>query len=274
MLSTLLFVVVSAACQCPPGLICPHVPHAAPVPTYKGVPATQPPVSLNWHWTRRHNGTIGWEWGRKDNLGRVVSVPSMPDKPEPGADPTHKSTIVSANYGLAKDRIPTETREWAGGPAETPRLIRGDPAVKDRVHLTFIGDELTRKAARSALEANPSYRELAAAMGERLAVQDFAPTNPMVADIGLPAGGRPDVIIQDAAGTVTFRPKSPPDPARIVAEIRKADPNYRAEDDPDGAAPSAAWLDTVKADLEAYSGLGIVVVLMLVLMLMNSRGNT
>lgn len=155
-----------------------------------------------------------------------AQAPKIP-APPPGVRPT--------NFGVAHDKIP-RAREWYGGTAPATKAV-GSSGVSDRVHVTAIGPDAT--LAVEGWRRDPEFRRLESAMGDRLAVQAFDdPKNPIVADVGLPAGGRPDVVIQLASGKVVYRRASDPGASAIVGEIRKRDPAYDPGRDPSGGPSS------------------------------------
>lgn len=147
-------------------------------------------------------------------------------------------TGPAANYGVmtgALDHLPPG-KEWYGGNA--PKTVGAGATGKpiNRVHLTFIGTEAEREAARRDLESNPEYQQIAEQLGDLLAVQDYDPSNPLVKNIGLPDGGRPDVIIQTTAHPLPlYRAHEYPGAKILVGEIRKADPRYNPANDPNGS---------------------------------------
>ena len=110
----------------------------------------------------------------------------------------------------------------------------GDATDKaKRVHVTVIGKDA--EGIVKAWEADPGFASLKTAMGDRLAIQAFTdPEDPLVKNVGLPNGGKPDVVIQEASGKVVYRAKADPGPAVIVGEVRKRDPAYDPNKDPSG----------------------------------------
>jgi hypothetical protein len=58
-------------------------------------------------------------------------------------------------------------------------------------------------------------------------VNSYRPENPLASNVGLPNGGRPDVVVQDSRGTEVGRFAVEPQPAQVIAAIRKADPSYK-----------------------------------------------
>lgn len=75
-------------------------------------------------------------------------------------------------------------------------------------------------------------------MGDGLAVQSFAADNPLVANVGLPDGGSPDVVIQTESGKVVYRSHSDPGASAIVGYLRERNDDYDPRRDPSGGVAS------------------------------------
>ena len=156
--------------------------------------------------------------------------PDILSGPHP-PQPAHRDDWPFPEKGVIESMMPRPVagQGWYGG--NVPKVIeRGREPSKARppdVHLTVIGTEPEQVAVRHALEADTNFQTLKTAMGDRLAIQYYGPTDPMVARVGLVDGGRPGVIIQDATGAERKRYHTDPGVIPIIAEIRKADPDYR-----------------------------------------------
>jgi hypothetical protein len=94
------------------------------------------------------------------------------------------------------------------------------------VYLTIIGPEKERDKVRTRLARDPEFKALARDMGDRLAVETYAPTNPLVADVNLPGDGHPDIVVLDASGKECGRFREDPGPSILAEAVRKADPSY------------------------------------------------
>ena len=121
-----------------------------------------------------------------------------------------------------------------------------DTATKRR--LTVIGPPEARKQVLAEL-AGP-LRELT----QEYVIKDYDPTHWAVARTGFVTTGNPTIYAQEADGTVLFRQDSPDDLRRNLEAVRKPDPNYRPERDPDHRK-GLPWPDTDQA--MQYGGLGI-----------------
>ncbi len=106
--------------------------------------------------------------------------------------------------------------------------VEAPKAKPPDVHLTVIGVEAEQVKARARLQADPKFRALEAAMGDRLAVQYYGATDPMVARVGLVDGGKPDVVIQDSTGKERLRSHFDPGPESIVAGDPQGGPRVQA----------------------------------------------
>lgn len=164
--------------------------------------------------------------------GRVHAIlgPSHP-APQQGARP------AALNYGVGSFGLKhlAPGKSWYGGNVEYKPAVGATGEPPNRVHLTIIGSQVEREAARKDLESNPDYQRFAERMGDLLAVQDYGPENPLVKDIGLVDGGKPDIIIQTTAHPLPlYRAHDYPGSDVLVNQLRKADPRYDPSQDPDG----------------------------------------
>lgn len=172
-------------------------------------------------------------------VSRPGPGPAQPDvNPALPAQPGPKPNWPFPQAGVTLSKIPRPVagQSWYGGNA-VKVIEAGMAAPKAKppdVHLTVIGVEAEQVKARERLQGDPRFRALEASMGDRLAVQFYGPTDPMVARVGLVDGGRPDVVIQTADGKEQKRYHSDPGPESLIAEIRKCDPTYRPGRDDQG----------------------------------------
>lgn len=230
--------------QCPGG-VCPpmaQIPMFGPQIIEQGTIVYRGPVKA------RMRDATGQEWEHDDAayLARWIaernaqaarpSTPAAPPAPDTAAD---DRPAPAQNFGLDLERIPKVPKAWYGGnvePPSGPRVI-GGPA--NRVHVTAIAP--TQEAADAVVagwRANPRFAALEAEYGDRIAVKAYAADNPIVADVGLPNGGNPDVVVQDSAGKVRLRAAADPGAERIVSEVRERDPLYSPSNDPTPDGPS------------------------------------
>lgn len=162
--------------------------------------------------------------------GRPTTAP--PPTPDPGPVPGKVGQGSYPINGVVQSKIPAISagQVWRGGNVieeAGPGAEGRDKGGKPDVYLTVIGSKEERARMRTRLASDPTFAAVRSTMGERLAVHDYPPGNPMVAKVGLPDGGKPDVVIQDASGGEARRWHEAPDPAEVVKEVRKLDPSYR-----------------------------------------------
>ena len=107
------------------------------------------------------------------------------------------------------------------------------PNDKSLLRLTIIGPEALRKQVRSDLENHPSL----SCFSEKYLVQDYAPENWAVRQ-GFFTEGKPTIYLQLPTGKVLHRQDDYADGANgLATALRKADPNYTPEKDPDKRKP-------------------------------------
>jgi hypothetical protein len=107
------------------------------------------------------------------------------------------------------------------------------PNDKSLLRLTIIGPEALRKQVRSDIENHPSLT----CFSEKYLVQDYAPENWAVKQ-GFFTEGKPTIYLQLPSGKVLHRQDDYADGAAgLATALRKADPNYAPEKDPDKRKP-------------------------------------
>jgi hypothetical protein len=104
----------------------------------------------------------------------------------------------------------------------------------DKLRLTIIGPEAERRAVLADLESHPELEPLR----EGLLVQSYAPEHWAVADAGFARAGKPTIYLQAPDGTVKHRQDDYRGPDKLAEAIRRADPHYRPERDPDLNRPT------------------------------------
>ncbi|WP_435005176.1 hypothetical protein P12x_003070 [Tundrisphaera lichenicola] len=192
----------------------------------------------------RHIQVFGWMEGTNVRY-RPEDNPQLYGRAPKPAPATAQPPHAAAPTGVIADKLPNVKpgASWYGGNAPH-RAEAGGLARKPDVFLTIIGPEAERRATVERLRRDPEFAQVADRMGDRLAINAYEPGNPMVAGVGLPANGRPDIVIQDATGKELNRHQADPGPVVLVAEIRKADPQYRPGLEPqaDSDIPREVWL--------------------------------
>lgn len=143
------------------------------------------------------------------------------------------------NFGLVTERLGSGEHFRLNGKEvsrlDVQRVLGGDkdariPDDARRLHLTVIGSPAEREKVISDLKTHPAL----APWRDKLAVQGYEPGHWAVVRQGFQAGGRPTLYIQAADGTVLHRQDDYQGGADALAEaLRRADPAYRPEQDPD-----------------------------------------
>jgi hypothetical protein len=98
------------------------------------------------------------------------------------------------------------------------------------LRLTVIGSEEDRHHVLDDLTKSPAL----APWKDRLVVQDYGPTDWAVAGVGFVTSGKPNLYVQHPDGKVLLRLDEYPGPEALAEALRKADPNYRPDQDPNG----------------------------------------
>lgn len=110
------------------------------------------------------------------------------------------------------------------------------PSADHAWRLTIVGDLALRQQVRADWATHPAL----ATWRNRLQVQDYDPTTWAVADVGMAPGLTLQGPAQsDGKAAVRWRMTTYPGPEALAAALRKADPTYRPELDPDPTQPEA-----------------------------------
>lgn len=116
---------------------------------------------------------------------------------------------------------------------DTPRPTA--PSLPDRsgrLHLTIIGQASDRAAVLRDLDQHPALR----AIKDRLVVRDYDPGHWHTVGVGMVQNGHPTMYLQDESGTVLHRQDTYRGPDALAGAVRKVDPAYRPDKDPDANA--------------------------------------
>lgn len=141
------------------------------------------------------------------------------------------------NFGVDSSKIGKRPRFTFGeheiSKAEAMRLIEeGIPDDANKLRLTLIGQEADRKRVLADLEG-PQFN----ALKNLYVVQAYEPSNPMIQNLGFVVGGRPTIYLQRPDGLVLHRQDEYEGADKLACAIRKADPNYDPNRDPDLTKP-------------------------------------
>ncbi|HTU89590.1 MAG TPA: hypothetical protein VMF69_05780 [Gemmataceae bacterium] len=109
--------------------------------------------------------------------------------------------------------------------------------------LTIIGPEAARQKVLSDLQSSPYL----AAWKDRIKVRDYPPDHWAVKDAGFVTTGQPTIYSQAPDGTVLHRQDEYRGPEALAEVLRKADPAYQPERDPDlnkslASVPLWVWI--------------------------------
>lgn len=195
------------------------------------------------------------------------------DKPScrcvlPGSTVESDGTL---NFGLTRREVKRGPRHIHNGQeVSKARLMEvlGKPVLRDdsgELCLTVIGAETERKAVLADLASSP----LLSPWKGRIKVKDFDPTHWAVKDAGFVTTGKPTIYCQAPDGKVLHRQDEYRGAEALAEALRKADPSYAPQKDPDlnkplgFAVPSldevGKWLGGVPG--WAWLGLGLFVYL-------------
>jgi hypothetical protein len=139
------------------------------------------------------------------------------------------------NFGLDRSRMSAAGKHLLDGKeVSKEELLQalGKPSLPDDsqwLSLTIIGPEAARKNALSDLQSS----QFLAPWKERLKVQDYPPDHWAVKDAGFVTTGNPTIYCQAPDGTVLHRQDVYRGPEALAEVLRKADPTYNPERDPD-----------------------------------------
>jgi hypothetical protein len=98
-----------------------------------------------------------------------------------------------------------------------------------KLRLTIIGPQEKRQVVLADWNASPSL----AALKDKVLVQGYDPTHWAVANAGFRTTGQPNIYLQAPDGKVLHRQDDYRGPDKLAEAIRKADPNYQPNNDPD-----------------------------------------
>jgi len=172
-------------------------------------------------------------------------VPTSDSSPAAEKCDTPLSAVAKAdggpNFGIVEDRIPREVRYEVNG-VEWPRRrvfeAFGSPLSddRDRLFVTAVGDAAMRDRVKRDFDGELEEWQ------SRVHLNAYAPDHWMVRAIGL----RPGVTVQGAARSdgrsvvlARLRKYEAGDAPALAGALRRADPNYRPDLDPEQGAPPA-----------------------------------
>jgi len=181
----------------------------------------------------------------------VWGDPCSPPYPPPQdvVTPGKIESDGTINFGLDRSRMSEAGKHLLDGQevskAELLQAL-GKPALPDDsqwLSLTVIGPEAARQKVLSDLQSSPYL----APWKERIKVRDYPPDHWAVRDAGFVTTGNPTIYCQAPDGTVLHRQDVYRGPEALAEVLRKADPAYSPERDPDlnkslSSVPPWMWI--------------------------------
>jgi hypothetical protein len=135
--------------------------------------------------------------------------------------------IIREHLGYAGERFTLNGQHL--NPAQAREAMAALADDSQRLRLTIIGPAPYRKPVIHDLENHPSLKTLR----DQLRVQAYEPDHWAVARSGFVVTGKPTIYLQSPDGRVLHRQDEYRGPEKLAEAIRKANPNYRPENDPD-----------------------------------------
>jgi len=172
----------------------------------------------------------------------VWGEPCAPPYPPPGGElPAQVEPDGTMNFGLDLSRMAPSGKHILNGKEVSKQTILealGEPRIPDDSRwlcLTIIGSDASRQRVLDDLQSSPAL----APWRGRIKVQEYPPDHWAVRDAGFPCGGEPTICCQAPDGKVLHRQDGYRGAEALAEVLRKADPSYRPEKDPDLNRPLA-----------------------------------
>lgn len=160
----------------------------------------------------------------------------LPYPPPPEVvTPGKREADGTLNFGLDRSHMLAGGKHLLGGKeVSKEQLLQalGKPNLPDDsqwLSLTIIGPEASRQQVVHDLHSSP----LLVPWKDRLKVHDYPPDHWAVRDAGFVTTGNPTIYCQASDGTVLHRQDVYRGPEALAEALRKADPTYNPERDPD-----------------------------------------
>jgi hypothetical protein len=153
------------------------------------------------------------------------------------------------NFGLDRSHMPAAGKHLLDGrEVSKEELLQalGSPRLPDDskwLSLTIIGPDHARKRVLSDLQNSPFLTP----WKDSIKVQDYPPDHWAVKDAGFVTTGQPTIYCQAPDGAVLHRQDVYRGPEALAEVLRKADPAYNPERDPDlnkplSSVPLGIWI--------------------------------
>jgi hypothetical protein len=252
------------------------LPAPAPAKAIPAAPTVTLPAKYGWYEVTE-NGRDRKVWGRVGSDDRVYWTEQ--DQPKPQAQPRPQPATrrpepekpiapfpapagsePSSTNGVDLSRLnppPSGGEKFRASGSHAEQFARDVQAVKKgeveasqtddskKPHLTVIGKDEDRAPVLKDMEPGGPL----AWVRDKYLVQDYAPDNWAVQEIGLSGHGKPDIIVQQHTagsglkGKVILHRRDYAGGAEALAdELRKINPDYNPNLDPGGSGPSSSGI--------------------------------
>lgn len=153
----------------------------------------------------------------------------------PDEDPIAEMRRIN-NYGVDSNRLERGQHEhyFLNGSLVSRQTaisaVTGIPDDSKLLRLTVIGPKEAREVVVNDFKNNPMFSQYR----DKVVVQDYSPDHWAVQKVGFYTQGSPVIYLQAPNGKVLHRQDDyVGGPEGLFTALRKADPNYRREGDPD-----------------------------------------
>jgi hypothetical protein len=175
---------------------------------------------------------------------QLAQAPGSPPTPKAAKPPEITESYVQ-NFGVDISKLKND-----GG--EPEYTINGVTVTKKEAYAAMQNKSLTDDsklpwvtAIGSATDCVKVWNALTSTgLAGKVRYQSYRTEDPIAKSImfnvGFKPEGSPQVVVQKPAGEVTLRQSSWSNPETLVAAVRKADPSYDPNKDPDGKPPMPA----------------------------------
>lgn len=193
---------------------------------------------------RSDTGKITWEPTDPRNQASWAEAKAKYERKPTTVDRPIGQDAGPKNFGLSPDRLRGNSTYTTTGEAARQFVLeaKSPEAAILKLHVTVIGSDDARAPVVNDLKTHPEF----ASLKSHLMVQDYKPGEWEVdPSLGFRNDGKPTIIVQTAkspgdpkGGRVIYRANGYESGPKGLAEaIRRADPNYRPDDDPWPTAP-------------------------------------
>lgn len=154
--------------------------------------------------------------------------------PRPLFQDRRSNSATVQNFGVMREQLTGhDERHFLNGGAVSGREALAAFGQldddSDKLRLTVIGSEVERRAVLNDFEIDPDLTPFR----DRLVVQSYPPDHWAVTGAGFVQTGKPTIYLQTPEGVVRHRQDEYRGPHKLAQAIRRADPHYRPENDPD-----------------------------------------